>query len=133
MTERDHELSNTQTVRCRCPWERSQRDRRSADWVGGGAAATSGDGEPVGSIAKAKETAGPKALTMSKAATLIRKLKSSKGTTIETMMRMTGWQAHSVRGFLSAIVRKKLGHPIASEVGKDGVRRYRIIAARKER
>ena len=93
----------------------------------------SGDGEPVGSIAKAKETAGPKAPTMSKAVALIRKLKSTTGTTIETMMRMTGWQAHSVRGFLSAIVRKKLGHPIASEVGKDGVRRYRIIAARKER
>ena len=70
---------------------------------------------------------------MSKAVALVRSLKSSTGTTIETMMRMTGRQAHSVRGYLSAIVRKKLGHPIVSEVGKDGVRRYRIIAARKVR
>jgi hypothetical protein len=36
-----------------------------------------------------------------------------------------------VRGFLSAVVKKKLGLSLANEVGKDGVRRYRIDDAAK--
>ena len=44
-------------------------------------------------------------------------------------MEVTGWQAHSVRGFLSGTVKKKLGLPLVSDTGKDGVRRYRIDAA----
>ena len=41
-------------------------------------------------------------------------------------MEATGWQAHSVRGFLSAVVKKKLALNLVSETGKDGVRHYRI-------
>ena len=62
----------------------------------------------------------------SKAEHLLKKLGSAKGVTIPQMMEATGWQAHSVRGFLSGVVRKKLGHTLVSEVGKDGTRRYRI-------
>lgn len=61
-----------------------------------------------------------------KADRVLKKLHLAKGATIEMLMETTGWQAHSVRGFLSAVVKKKLGLNLVSEVGKDGARRYRI-------
>jgi hypothetical protein len=42
-------------------------------------------------------------------------------------MRSTGWQPHTVRGFLAAVVRKKLGLRLESEK-TDGERVYRIVA-----
>lgn len=61
---------------------------------------------------------------------VLKKLKSTKGITIQTLMDATGWQAHSVRGFLSGTVKKKLGHELLSETGKDGQRRYRMVEAK---
>lgn len=61
-----------------------------------------------------------------KAAMVLNKLRSSRGATIEMLRESTGWQAHSVRGFLSAVVKKKLGLNLVSETGRNGVRRYRI-------
>ncbi|WP_192359690.1 DUF3489 domain-containing protein [Mesorhizobium mediterraneum] len=57
---------------------------------------------------------------------VLKKLRLAKGTTLEGLIEATGWQAHSVRGFLSGTVKKKLGLSLLSEVGKDGVRRYRL-------
>jgi len=48
------------------------------------------------------------------------------GVSVADLSAATGWQAHSVRGFLSAVVRKKHGLMVTSEIGSDGVRRYRI-------
>ncbi|WP_244966468.1 DUF3489 domain-containing protein [Mesorhizobium japonicum] len=56
----------------------------------------------------------------------MKKLRLAKGVTLEALVEATGWQPHSVRGFLSGTVKKKLGQPLVSEVGKDGVRRYRL-------
>ena len=61
-----------------------------------------------------------------KAELILKKLRTAKGASIEMLIAETGWQAHSVRGFLSAVVKKKLALNLVSESGKDGVRRYRI-------
>jgi hypothetical protein len=41
-------------------------------------------------------------------------------------MKATGWQAHSVRGFLSGTVGKKMGLAVTSSKGDDGERRYSV-------
>ena len=62
-----------------------------------------------------------------KADNVLKKLRTARGITLAQIVEITGWQQHSVRGFLSGTVRKKLGLNLVSEVGKDGTRRYRVI------
>ena len=82
------------------------------------------------------KTVKPKAMPAARAAetktsVVLKRLSSPKGATIEVLMEATSWQAHSVRGFLSAVVKKKLGLTLVNEIGKDGLRRYRIDDAGK--
>ena len=61
----------------------------------------------------------------SKQSRIIAMLRSPSGTTIAAMMKATGWQQHSVRGFLAGIVRTRLKLKLGSKK-VDGNRVYRI-------
>ena len=64
----------------------------------------------------------------SKAAKILELLKRPEGATLAALMKATEWQAHSVRGFLSGSLRKKLGLTITSAKGTDGERTYSVKA-----
>ena len=95
-------------------------------------------------VAPAKATPGKKAASAKKAAKSGKKagsarggsktaqvldlLKQPGGVTSRELMKTTGWQAHSVRGFLSGTVGKKMGLAVTSTKGDDGERRYSVKA-----
>lgn len=54
-------------------------------------------------------------------------LSQRSGTTIPEIMEATGWQQHSVRGFLAGTVKKKLGFTLTSSRSEGELRRYRIV------
>jgi hypothetical protein len=64
----------------------------------------------------------------SKAAKVLDLLKRPGGATSKELIKATGWQPHSVRGFLSGTVGKKLGLAVVSTKGEDGERTYSIKA-----
>ena len=53
-------------------------------------------------------------------------VKRSGGATLKHIMKATGWQAHSVRGFLSGTLGKKMGLKINSTKTDDGDRVYSL-------
>ncbi|MDR5728116.1 MAG: DUF3489 domain-containing protein [Terriglobia bacterium] len=60
---------------------------------------------------------------------ILQLLRRKQGASLEEMQKASGWQAHSVRGFLSGTVKKKLGVKLRSSVTKNGERRYMIAAS----
>ena len=64
----------------------------------------------------------------SKQARVVEMLHSPTGTTIAAVMKATGWQQHSVRGFFAGVVQKRLRLKLDSKK-IDGNRIYRIVDA----
>ena len=96
---------------------KSVRKRSAAPYAAGGAAK-----------APQQDTVDPrdkKAEPGSKQSRVIAMLQSPAGATIAAMMQATGWQQHSVRGFLAGVVRKRLKLRLESKK-VDGTRVYRV-------
>jgi Protein of unknown function (DUF3489) len=76
-------------------------------------------------LAMASPSRPHKADSGSKQSRVIAMLQSPAGATIAAMMEATGWQQHSVRGFLAGVVRKRLKLKLGSKK-LDGIRVYQI-------
>jgi hypothetical protein len=73
----------------------------------------------------AKGSKTTKADVGSKQARVVAMLQSPTGITIAAIMKATGWQQHSVRGFLAGVVRKRLKLKLVSKK-VNGDRIYQI-------
>ena len=62
----------------------------------------------------------------SKKAQVLDLIKRPEGATLKDIMAVTGWQAHSVRGFISGSLTKRMGIKIESLKRPDGDRAYKV-------
>jgi len=56
-------------------------------------------------------------------------LRRKQGASVEEIQKVSGWQAHSVRGYLSGTVKKRLGLKLNSSKSPNGERRYAIASS----
>jgi hypothetical protein len=73
---------------------------------------------------KADSVIGPR--PGSKAANVLALLQKPQGAGLKELLKVTGWQPHSVRGFLSGVVTKKMGLKVRSFKTESGERRYAV-------
>lgn len=76
----------------------------------------------------AKPNQRQKAKQSSKTETLVVLLQRKQGVSIAEMILATGWQSHSIRGFMAGALKKKLGQSVTSTKSKSGERRYHVTA-----
>ena len=75
---------------------------------------------------KAPRSARNDAREGSKTATILEMLKRPGGATAKELLKVTNWQPHSLRGFLSGTVGKKMGLTVVSAKSEDGELSYSI-------
>lgn len=86
-------------------------------------------GKPRSKATSTRKAEPTKAKSETKRDQVLALLRQSGGVSIDVIVKATGWQEHSVRGFLAGTVRKKLG--LNLESGKrDGQRIYRVTATK---
>jgi hypothetical protein len=82
--------------------------------------------KPAKKAARTKKAAAkPKADRTNKKAEVIAMMKRAKGATLAEIVKATGWQQHTVRGFVS-ILGSKGGEKIESSKNAAGERTYKI-------
>jgi hypothetical protein len=96
-------------------------------------AATPAPKAPKGAPKKAKATktatakgAAPEARDGSKKAIVLDLLRRKGGATLAEIAKATDWQSHSIRGFISGTLGKKMGLTVESSKNDAGERSYRI-------
>ena len=75
---------------------------------------------------KARKAGEPHQIRATKQERVLTLLSRPEGAGIGEIMEATGWQVHSVRGFLAGTVKKKLGFNLTSSRADGAPRRYRI-------
>jgi hypothetical protein len=88
---------------------------KAASKASGAKKAPKGQGKPAGAARQGSKTADVIAL-----------LGKPKGATLAELMKVTGWLPHSVRGFISGALGKKMGLKVESVKREDGERVYSI-------
>ena len=76
----------------------------------------------------AERTAAASPREGSKTVTVLDLMKRPGGATLKELMKVTGWKPHSVRGFVSGTLSKKMGLTVNSAKSKDGERSYSIAS-----
>ena len=71
-----------------------------------------------------RKAASPRA--ESKGAQILALIRRPKGATLAELAKLTGWQNHSIRGFLSGTVGRKMGLTVESAKREDGERVYSL-------
>ena len=83
-------------------------------------------GKQAAPARKGAKKAGKPARAGSKKAEVLELLRRKQGATIQEIMKATGWQAHTVRGFVSGTLTKKLGLKVESFRSEEKQRTYRV-------
>ncbi len=84
--------------------------------------------QETGKKARSGRKAAPEAdaPNANKTATVLDLLRREGGATLDDIMSATGWQAHSVRGFISGVLGRRMGLTVESTRREDGKRAYSV-------
>lgn len=83
----------------------------------------------AGSVPHARAATHQPSQPQTRSKLILKLLRRKKGASLAELQDATGWQAHSIRGFLSGTVRKRLELPLKTIQSEKGDRRYLLVEA----